>query len=519
MARQLLMRTLLGGMGTMNFSRQPAYIKDTDLVDMNNLTYEHDTWQKAGGAAKINTTAVTSNPAITGLIEFVTDAAVRETIAMTSDGKIITVDADGIDKTLKSTGVGTDQMAVFAEGSITGGTLKRLFIVNGSMTVQMYDGGATTADITNPSPDWAAKPPTWCAVHNNRLWVGGAGHRIYASVKDNYDDFVTAQTSADAQTFNVYPGEGTKVTGAVSWRGRLWLFKSPTGVYYLDDESVDPTQWVLQRTGRYVGLAGPRAFVEALDDVIFVSPDGFIHALSGVQEYGDVKSSAILPNEIGTFIRERVDFNRIGRVQSMYLATKRKIYFGFTRTGDLVNTLIVGLDTHRSNEVQAFVSDRDICEAMATYTNPTTKLQHPMLGDDNGFIWEIEKDAREKDGTGYTGRYSTYDVALFEHGTQRANLRELEIEFVSQGTHNIMIDILRDGAYSETVSLSMGGLGVGLGVFVLDTDVLGVDSLQNSRARLHGDCRRIALEAYNSGQGENFSIASQTIKYLPGSFR
>lgn len=504
-------KTIYGGVGTLNASRSPMLLNEMDLVDVDNVTYERDTWEKVGGADKINGVSV-GGTRITGQHEWIDDSGNVEVIVSTADGRLLVIDDSGIVKTL-ATGLGSNRVGVFSEGSVA--LQRRLFFVNGSSPMRVYDGGATADPIGEPAADWTAKPPTWLALHEGRMFVGNDTDFIYASVLNEHDDY----TSAGSAFFNVYPGEGHGVVGAISKWTRLFLFKFPLGVYYLDDADPDFVNWRVRRHGRNVGCVGHRSIVEAIDDVLFVSPQGYFHALSAVQEFGDVMTSAILPLELGPFMRDNIDFTRARQIQSYHYATKRKVYWAFTRRGFDVNNIIVGLDFHNPNKVQGFVSRRDICESLGPFTDQQSNLEHPAAGDDNGFLWKLETATYDKDGVAYTGQWETDDIALYPDGMRRANLRELEIVFDQVGNWNVNMDVIVDGAIREALTFSLQGAGAVLGSFILGQDVLGILALQNTRARLHGDGRRVKLRGHNGLLGESFRIVSQRITYLPGTDR
>lgn len=501
-------RTLYGGLGTLNVSRSPLMVSEQDIVECNNLTYEHDNLEKAGGADKINTTAISGNPTIAAHHEFVSDAGVVEQVVYTTDGKLLVIDSSGISKTL-ATGIGTNRVGVFAEGS-TGGN-KRLFFVNGATIMLMYDGGASASAIANPPADWTTTKPTWIVTHEGRMWAGCDNHFIYGSVLNTHDDFINTGTVF----FNVYPGEGRGVVGAASIWARLFLFKYKKGIYYLDDSDADFKNWDVKRHSRNVGSLGHRSIVEVDNDILFASPQGFIHALSTIQEFSDVETSAILPIQMGPLIRDNVDFTRGRFAQSMYHATKKKVMWGFTKKGSTVNNFIVGFDFH-AGIAQGFSSIRDICETLSEYTDPGTELSVPVAGDDNGFLWKLDTLTFDKDGVAYEGLFKTDDIDLYPNGERRGNLKELEIVFDQVGDWNVTIDVIVDGIYRESKIFSLRGVGAVLGSFTLGQDKLGIVTFQNNRGRLHGDGRRVRLMGKNVALGETFRIVSKTVKYTPG---
>ena len=512
--RQLTPLRIVCGKGTLNASRSPSEVKNTDLVSMDALTFEHDTLQKEGGATKFNTTVITDAPKVVFLWDFMTGAFVQELVAGTSDGKYMTLTTSGIDKTLTS-GLGTDKFVFGAEGVNATG-VKTLFLMNGFDQMKMYTGGATAVDITTPAADWATVKPAWAFLHNNRMYAGGKSHNAYASILGNH---VSYDTGAGGLVFNVYPGEGEYLVGGTSWRGRAYFFKYPKGIYYLDDSSADVADWQMKRLSFFVGAAGTGCIIQAADEVIFVSPDTYFHTLSAVTEFGDAKSSAILPNELGTYLRENVNTARLDRVQNCFYPQKRKILFGFSGTGSSVNNLIIGLDGHRLGTLQGFKSGRDECEALCVRRDPDTKVAKPLAGNSTGYVYILDQEARNKDSAGYTSGFLTRNMELFEGGGRNANLKELEVEFVAAGVWTLNVDVYQDGDFSETLTFLMQGLGAVLGSFILDTDVLGVSTVQNARSRLHGDCRRVQYQGYNNSANESYSIAGLTTKITQGNER
>lgn len=512
--RQLTPLRVPCGVGTLNASRSPSEVRNEDLVSMDALTFEHDTFQKEGGATKFNTTVITNAPKVVFLWDFMTGAFVQELVAATSDGKYVTLNSGGIDKTLVS-GLSADKFVSGAEGVNAAGT-KTLFLMNGFEQMKKYTGGATAVDIAAPAADWATVKPTWAFLHNNRMYAGGRSHNAYAS---KLGDHETYPTGSGGLFFNIYPGEGEYLVGGVSWRGRAYFFKYPKGIYYLDDSSFDTANWQMKRLSFFVGACGPGGIIQAADEVVFVSPEFYFHALSAVQEFGDAKASAILPNELGTYLRENINTARLERVQSCFYAFKRKILFGFSGLGSSVNNLIVGLDGHKLDTLQGFRTARDECEALCVRRDPDTKVAKPLAGGSTGFVHKLDQEARNKDGAGYTSGFLTRNMELFEGGQRNANLKELEIEFVPGGTWNLSIDVYLDGSFSETLTFLLQGVGGVLGSFLLDTDVLGVAAVQNSRARLHGSARRVQYQGYNNSANETYSIAGMTTKLTPGNER
>src|SRR3990167_70881 len=129
------------GQGGLNASRSPTRIRDIDLVSLESLTFEHDTWEKDGGASKFNSVNVSTSPSILAMHDFFSDAGAQELVCATGDGRLLVLGAGGVSKTMYSGG-GTDKHTMLVEGY--DGTQKALYMYNGNVPVQVHTGGAVT---------------------------------------------------------------------------------------------------------------------------------------------------------------------------------------------------------------------------------------------------------------------------------------------------------------------------------------------------------------------------------------
>lgn len=370
--------------------------------------------------------------------------------------------------------------------------------------------------------DWTsgANHPRWGFLHRGRMYAGGGSqypYSVYVSVLENNNDFLNTGTLLH----QVYQGEGDICIGGISWRNKAYIFKFPYGIYVLDDESTDTSYWGWKRISKYVGAISQASIVEADDDVYFVSSDGYIHALSAVQESGDVRSSAVKGLELGPYIRSATDFSKLSTAawsgflkypvpQGVYYPTKRKLLFSFSADPNVlssqsypVNKVLIGLDLHRSDpstgirDAQPFVCTRDEYESLCIYRNPTTGEPLLLAGASNGFIYGLDQSTYSKDSAGYTASFET--KTFYPYGNERkASMRELRVIFAPGSSSNsVTIKVYQDGTLSTTATL---------------TDA-------SPRMRLYGDCRRFYITGENSTINESFSIMRIDVRYVPGNER
>jgi len=153
--------------------------------------------------------------------------------------------------------------------------------MNGYNVVQVLSGtGVTTSDISAPPADWTGtSQPIAGVVHNGRLWGWGNlndPHRIYGSLTSDHEDFTT-----DSLTMSVFPGVGQKLVAGVTTQGRLFLWKFPRGLFWLDDADITVSNWLLRQKSIALGAAdSPYAVLPIDDDVLWLSAEGRFHVLS-----------------------------------------------------------------------------------------------------------------------------------------------------------------------------------------------------------------------------------------------
>ena len=505
------------GQGSLNYSQAISDYPKEDLRYCDNLTFEDDTWKKEGGATKINTTVLTDAPTVVGLHDFWVDSSTQKRIAATSDGKIVNFVTGGIDDTLE-TGLGSNKFTVFVEG-LGGSSTRKLFAFNGNDVVQVTSNGESCDDIDTPAADWSStNQPTAGVMHNGRLWAWGNAndlHRIYYPLLTDHEDY----TGTGSGSLSIYPGEGEKIVAAFSFAGRLYVWKFPRGIYWIDDSSTTLANWSATRLTSSVGMAGPLGRAQIDNDVVFVSSEGLIHSLATVQEFGDAKASAIFPEKIGGFVRENINVGRLNRAIAVYYPLKREWHLACASSVATVNDQRLVLDLHDIKNPRYRFSSRDTIEAMAL-TRDSNDVDKLMVGDDAGFVRLLDQSNRNKDGVAYTGRFKTAEIELFPKGTKRANIQFIEPIFRPQGVHDLTLDIYMDGKLTQTATVGMGIASGGvLGSFTLGADTLGGGNILNTRARVVGDCRRIQIDAYNSGLNEDFSVSSILVGFTIGNER
>lgn len=490
------------------------------LIRANNVFIRKSLVGKEGGSSHANSTVISSTPAIVGGVDYFPDETTQRPVIATSDGRLIKLDSSyNVSATLKS-GLGTDKKTVFTEGGAeASGNNKKLFSFNGFDPVQVLSGdGVTTSDIATPPADWTGTTqPVKGIIHNGRLWVI-MGHFLYGSSLTSHETF----TGSGTQLFQVFPGEGITLTNLVSIFGRLYLFKQPHGIYYLDDSDTNSANWFIKKVSGKIGNAGSDSLDYSLNEAVFVSIEGSVHFLSGAQEFGDVKDSDITSIlNLETLVQNDINRNRLDRAVVRYYEDKKELWIAYTSATASRNDRILKLEISDLSNVKAAFSKKDEVESLWMGKESISSVRKPVSGGSSGFIWKHDLSNRNVNDTAYSAEFQT-PYTGFEYMDAGLEVRNklfdyLEIQAAPVGDHDLSIDVFIDGEYIETIAFNMGNIGAALDTFVLDTDRLDGAGIISRKMPLHGEGRRISFLCYNSGLNESFEIEKMFCAFRVGS--
>lgn len=513
------------GGGGLNGSKNQSQVRADQLVTARNLDLSRGTISKMGGASKYNAVAITGAPTVIGGWDWWPTAGTQRMVVVLSDGTI-KKDSGLADfpVTLASGLTVSDTTPMFVEGGKEAAAGNRkLFIFTGQNQVKVLSGdGATVSNVATPPADWATNFPTFGFLHEGRLWAGGNSNdpnRLYYSTLTNHEDF----TGAGSGSISLFPGEGEKLVMATSYKGLAIGWKFPVGIYLIDTSDPTVANWRVARLTLGTGGVSPLGYVLIDNDIVFLDPNGNFQLLSAVQEFGDAANTNLSQrDQINPFMRDNINFGQLHRARGIYYAAKREAIFTFARGNGTTQDTQMVLDFNQPNGARFHLRDRDTNTAI-WLRKDISNTPRPVIGDNAGFVWKLDQTVKTKDGAAYTGEFQTPHLDLSHLDVKLATRLKvgqfLELVTEPTGNWNLAVDIVWDGIVSQTVSFSMGSSGASLGSFVLGTDTLGGDSIQNGKRRIVGSGRRFSLVARNAGAGEDFSIVRFFLHFIPGDER
>jgi hypothetical protein len=506
------------GMQGFSGSKNPSQMQPGHLKVVEGVSLYGGVMQKQGGAQKLNVVSLVA--AILAGISWRIDDVTSYDIVALSDGTVKRGVVGTFATTLKS---GMNAYAGPAQfvpgGGETVGDPARLFLFTGTNQVQVLDAAATAfGDISTPPSDWDSSYPTFGFQHLGRMWGGGNAsdpHRIYYSNPADHEDFVTTPA---AGTLAVFPGEGDKLVGGVSFRDSIVLFKYPQGIYVINTSDSSPANWAVTKLTTAVGSLNPLSFCQTNNDIAYMDIAGAIHLISATNTFGDVMSSDVSKLAyLDCYIHENATIGSLNRAVSAWYPAKQELWFFIPGLGSIANDIhIIGDFNNPQTGARFLLSRRDSAKSLWMCPD-ADHIPRPVIGDATGTVWLLDHPTLTKDGEAYQMRWETADTDLAfvdpSLGSKNKNFQFLEVVSEPKGEWNLTVQVFIDDNLTDTLSYGMGTGGASLGSFEIGASVLGSIVARSDRKPITGSGRRIRLTGYNDGAGQDVSLADFYVSF------
>lgn len=504
-----------GGAG-MTGSLNLVVIGPEYLVDARNVSFAGGLITKEKGGKTLGTVSGTGG--VIGGWDWWPSSGVQRGVVLVGDGTAYKDGGGWLFATQLCSGMNWDGDAtpVFVNAGQEGAAEPRLlFIATETDQLKVLEADAATLrDVASPPTDWTVgNYPNTACLHDDRVWVA-ARHFLYYSDPDDHEDFVGGASGI----LGIFPGQGDKIVSVASYKGRLIVFKYPTGIYVVDTTDPDDSNWSVKALTTAIGGAGPRCWAGGDNDLLFMSGTGEFYAISAVQEFGDVDAASVSKGiSLNSWMEGSTNQLKYGMVQAINHAKEKEIHFAVAGTGELVPSMRVVWDRNaggiRFRGYSDFVRSRSVWIRRNALDVSTL-----MIGTDTGAVIEMDQESYDLDGAGYT---SAWQTNFFDFGDShiRKNVRWLEIVYMPLGNWDVSVSLTFDGRSEYITDFYLGGDEGTLDDFTLDSDILGNMYLEVARKRLVNSARYFSLVVNNSTAGQNYAIGKFTFGYDVGSER
>lgn len=477
--------------------------------------------------------------AANALVDYWTSNTVQRLLALGSDGRLYKSSGGAFSPLTMATtmtNVPGASMIVVGGQETAGAPRKAFAFDNGGSRIQTLTGdGVATTDfgngwdtVNNIPVDWLVNAPRGGIIHKERLWCwapANAPHNIYASKIRDHENFKNAVGGTFEYVQEIGTGTGNRLAACASFKGMLFAFKYPRGIWYLDDTDVDYLNWRWNLVTDAIGVAdSPFSVIPLDDDVMFVGPDGHVHFLSAVTQQGVTTSDMTAAFNLQQWTRENINLNLLHQMTSVWYPARKLAMLGFASPASTVNDLRIYLDfsnaTEEGQTVRISYTYRDENRVLAIRRDEPDGVQRPIMADSDGLIWKMDRPDKIKTGRFGVGQarfqYSPTDFSHIDPAlaNRRKNFDALTVNFNPVGNWNLAVDSVIDGAYHETIYFSMGGGASILGTFVFG-DRLGGGTITTNRRRMTGNGYWLSLAGWVQGEGHDFSVAKLIVNFRP----
>ena len=486
--------------------------------------------RKCGGDSRINATAITGAPSLTGMFDFwrAGGAATftQKFVTMTSDSKIYKEDMDGVfDDITGAATITANAIPVFCQA-------RDLLIIcdDRNDTPLKWNQTGNVASL-------AGIPPVARGMifHHNRPWAWGVNanpSRLYYGSSTDAEDW----SGADTGSIDIDPEDGDRIIGTTSYKKRLVIFKGPNkGSIHILSGTAPTGSDAFVRTPLTKGipLQTHNSIIDVADDKWFMSHKG-IHSLVATEQFGDF-SGRFLTRFLHTFFRE-MNRSRLNQVWGVPYTDKSCALWVYPSSGNSTNNRTLGLSYLQLEEegIKPFIWTRGGASA-AIRLNPTSRLNQVVFGNTAGFALLEDQTSRSiTPSTAYNMKLTTPRFLFAEMDSEgkikpnnQGTLQRTSLRSVSTGNWNVAVKIQRDKVEGLSYNFNQGEDLTTTAGFILGTSRLGIDTLgggsstggpQIKFADTPGEARTIQLEITQGGVNEDAQLYEAVVEWMPSAF-
>lgn len=478
------------------------------LTEADNVLFELDGGpHKVGGTSRINSSALESGATIMGLFDYhkqgVSGSSSRRRVCHVGT-KVLADNDDGNFSTTLATGLESGKVPSYT-------VFDDLLIYSSDATGDVpRSWDQTTAQLL------AGSPPnfSFSVTHKNRVWAAGNPlfpSRLYYCANVDPEDW----TGVGSGSIDINPDDGDIITGIISHKNELWVFKGPNKGSIHRITGSAPTggdAFALVSFIEGIGAAWHNAIFPFSNDIGFVSQFGSVHSLSATANFGDFSEAALsrpLNNEIG----RRLNYNRLRHIHAKTDQLRSVVFITMSWDGDNTNNVVLAMDYKAAPELIRWSRIPAYEFQSLGNFNDTNGKKRVVGGDSSGFARSLNTEDRSLDGlTAYTPKITcphlNYGVPTImktlEHGS---------VGIAPKGDFNFNVLWTRDDNAQQSLILAQGGGDV-LGPASSNQFTLGTSTLGGARFvdRFHqfnetgGEFRSVAYEFTQAGLNEDFEL-------------
>lgn len=483
------------------------------LVDAENCLYELDGGpHKVGGTTKVNSSAVASGAAVTGIYDYWRQGAAGNPARrrVLHAGTVCLADAD--DSTFATTiGSGLESGRVPSYF-----TFDDLLIFSSDSTLDVpRSWDQTTAQ------NLAGSPPRFSfgTAHKNRAWAAGVyafPSRLYYSANTNPSDWV----GVGSGSIDIDPNDGDMITGLASHKDELFVFKGPNkgSIHRITGSSPTGSDAFARKNFvKGLGAAWHNAIFPFADDIGFVSQFGSVHSLSATAAYGDFFQASLSRQINVGGIRTYLNYNRLRNIWTATDALNGLIYITASWDASSTNNRCIVMDFRNAPDSIRWAKLPAYSAASLGSFVDTNGVRRVLAGGNDGYVRRLNTVDRSIDGATSIAYKVTTPVMNYGSPMAMKTLERGSVGIAPKGNFNFTLGWTRDNSAQQTITLAQSGADV-LGTATSSQFTLGTSTLAGSQFidRYHefneqgGEFRGVQYQITDASLNQDIEVHSLT---------
>lgn len=452
------------------------------LIAAENILYQLDGGvRKAFGTTALMAALSETNVNVKGLYDFwrSVGANPQQHRILHLDDAIYKDDGDESFATIK-TGLTNDAVPNYSQ-------FDDLLIISSdaSADVPFSWDGTTFQNLAGSPPNFA-----FSTVHSAHVFAAGVDANpstLYYSVPNDPEDW----TGAGSGSIQIDPNDGDRITGMISFKGNLIVFKGPYKGSIHIITGTSNTDFARRPLQRGIGAVWQNAITPYRDDIAFMWSDGHIYTLGATASFGDFRlltqltgggSSFIQGRANGSglsdFISGRVNFSKLRHVTMANNPALGALQVCIPIDSSSQPNFILHVDYRFEEPRMSAWFDYDGYTCVALVIDPDSNDQPIfMYGGNDKRVWKGEQATRLNKGSEQIT--ATLTMPHFDYASAET-LKTFAFAGVGVrplSDNNFTFGWTRDANAEQTVTLSQGGSDVlspaAANEFTLGTSTLG----------------------------------------------
>jgi len=432
------------------------------FVDAENCVYDLDGGpRKIGGTERIYSTALGSPSTIRGLMDYWAFGALgspsqhrvvhvgADVMADNGDGSFVTVlaSADRDVNSIPSYAVNNDQLIIMSDADEA--PLK-----------WNNTGDASVLGTNTPKFSFGVN-------HRNRFFASGnqaLPSRLYYSepLPNGADGDWDA---VEAGFIDINPSDGDAITGLVSHKRILWIFKGPNdgSIHTLSGDTplggvtvfataLSPVPFTLNLFIQGVGAAGHNSIFRFRDDVGFIDgKTGSVRSLNATDQFGDFREASLsLP--INDYLLDRVNTGALKGAWAIDDVSSGASLMTLPVDTSTSNNVILNMD-YRFDPPRWSQWPAVSAQCLASVIDPgRANRQTPFIGDTSGFVRRTNAANRSIDETTAINYKLTLPYLDFGNPVAKKTFARGSVGIQPKGAYNGTFGWSRDDNAQQTIT-------------------------------------------------------------------